>query len=310
MKTLVARSWFASTSLAFLVTAGIGCPTRPVAPEQAAPVVAGTAAQASQPAATALPPLPPPQVRPPSAGVITCGSIQCDAKATACVLWDKKPPQCVPRAERDRYAQGGRSEDSVLDCDDDADCPTGQRCCAGQYWGGTGPHIHMCEKDKCADAIACLPATGCPANLMCKQVGQTSDYHCEPAVTGVSCGAARCTGSTPVCCWDIAKSTGRCMAEPMGTPACAGDDEGPIRCRGRRDCGGYDCCLYMARGSGCSSSCPGASIGVACETFADCPSEGPGPGGMPQRYDRCESGACTGKLCNIPMKGWAPCDEE
>jgi len=52
----------------------------------------------------------------------------------------------------------------------------------------------------------------------------------------------------------------------------------------------------------------GAAVGVACLSFADCPAEGPGPGGMMQRYDRCENGSCTGKLCNEPMKGWVPCE--
>ncbi len=243
----------------------------------------------------------------PGVGIIECGPIPCDVRTGACVHFGGKPPQCVPKAQRDGYASGGRMEDAVLDCDQDADCGPGERCCAGQYWGGTGPHVHMCVRERCQDAIACRPATGCPAGLACAPQGVSGDMHCVPAMRGVACGNGRCGGATPVCCWDYTRNRGGCMAEPGRSAVCTGDDENRIRCRGRSDCGGYDCCQYMARSSDCASSCPGAAIGVLCQTMADCPPEGPGPGGARQRYDRCENGYCTGKLCNM-TGAWEPCD--
>lgn len=256
-------------------------------------------------------PVPPaalaPAQRPPGTGFVECGPTRCDTRASACVRLAGKPAKCVSKAERDGYARGGGMDDAVLDCDDDADCPSNQHCCAGQYWGGTGPHIHMCSQDRCDDAIACIPATGCPPNLKCAPVGSSADTHCAPANAGTTCGKARCSGATPVCCWNSATNQGKCVAEPGQTAACTGDDDNRIRCRGRADCGGYDCCHYLARSTDCASTCPGASIGVACLTMADCPAEGPGPAGVRQRYERCEDGACTGKLCN-PQGQWIPCD--
>jgi|GEM_PF-4300221 len=250
----IARTWWAAV---LLPCAAAGCPSQQPSRDHARPPFVGPGASppAAQPVVTAGP-LPPAAALPPGAGVIACGGARCNAKESTCVAMAGKDPRCVPRAERDGYARGGGDEDAVLDCDDDADCPAGEHCCAGQYWGGTGPHIHTCTKDRCMEAIACVAATGCPPNLACRPSGSWGDAHCEPAVTGVACGNRRCGGATPVCCWDEAKNAGRCIAEPGRSGACTGEDEGPVRCRGRADCGGYDCCRYLARATDCSGTCP------------------------------------------------------
>lgn len=291
-----------SFATALIACAAVGCSPQPVPREGPSSVMAPAYGAPGVPPTMGASP-----GRSASVGVVECGAARCDAKASTCVRIAGKAPQCVARAARDDFARGGSSEDSVLDCDDDGDCAQGEHCCAGQDWGGTGPHMHMCSKDRCSDAIACVPAAGCPSNLTCAAVGTSGDAHCEPAVAGASCGAVRCGGSTPACCWDTAKGRGSCVAEPGQSSICTGDDEELFRCRGRKDCGGYDCCQYMARNTGCASTCPGAALGVVCETFADCPGEGLGPGGVRQRYDRCENNACTGKLCN-PGTGWVPCE--
>jgi hypothetical protein len=292
---ICALPWLIAVSLSVLAVA---C-NKPASPHQTAPeAVAPTPAQ----------PQDGPHLAPSPgtfAGTVQCGQETCRVRESICVVKEGAAPRCVPIAERTQHGQHGKSEDNVIDCDDNSDCAAGEQCCAGQYWGGTGPHMHVCTKDRCMEAIACVPASGCPTGLTCK-VGPGGFGHCEP-IPGVQCGNVRCKGATPLCCWDATNRKGRCVADPGPSNPCTGDDEESLRCRGRKDCGGYDCCRQMVTGTDCWSSCPGPALGVACETFADCPPEGPGPGGMRQRYDRCEDNSCTGKLCN-PSGEWVPCD--
>ena len=284
-----------ATVLSTILLRAIACSPQPVAQDQTA-VVAPHVAPAEEPTGG----------RPSSTRSVQCGNETCIAGETSCIRLEGKPPKCAAKDDRDGYARYGKMEDAIVDCDDDSDCAGGEHCCAGQYWGGTGPHMHMCEKEQCAEAISCVVPTDCPAGLKCRTL-DSGDGHCEPADPGAQCGATRCNGASPVCCWNNATQRGTCIADPRETEECRGEDESRLRCRGRRDCGGYDCCLEMVNGTDCWSSCPGPSLGVACETMADCPAEGPGPGGMRQRYDTCENGACTGKLCS-PGGDWVPCD--
>lgn len=274
----------------------IGCSPQPVPQDQTAVV----APQVAPPVDTSG------ETRPSSTRAVQCGNETCIAGEASCVRFKNKEPKCVSKTEADEYSRGGSDEDSVVACDDNSDCQTGERCCAGQYWGGTGPHMHLCEKEACAEAIACVVPSDCPAGLACHQ-GDTGDGHCEVASPGAQCGATRCSGATPACCWNNETEAGQCIADPGYGNVCASEAEQLVRCRGTRDCGGYSCCLMMLNRTQCWGTCPGTSLGVACETMADCPPEGPGPGGMRQRYDACENGACTGKLC-YPSGAWVPCD--
>ncbi len=164
------------------------------------PCAAGGCPPATQPSLTA-PPSPRAAALALGAGVIACGSARRDTKASDCVAMAGQGPKCLPRAERDDYARWGSDEDAVIDCDDDTDCLAGEHCCAGQCGGSTGPHIHVCTKDRCLEAIACVPATGCAPNLACRPIGSWADAHCEPAGTGVACDSAaaaprRCAAGT------------------------------------------------------------------------------------------------------------------
>jgi|GEM_PF-7033333 len=197
--TPVAQTWWATV---LLPCAAGGCPPQPLVRDQALPAPVGQepSPPATQPSLTAAP-LPRAAALGLGAGVIACGSAGCDAKASGCGAMSGQGPKCVPRVERDDYARGGSDEDAVIDCDDDTDCLAGEHCCAGQYGGGTGPHVHVCTKDRCLEAIACVAATGCPPNLACRPIGSWGDAHCEPAGTGVRCGSAaaaprRCAAGT------------------------------------------------------------------------------------------------------------------
>lgn len=264
-----------------------------------------------QPAPVAPPPNAPaaPAVdtqRPSTTGAVHCGDQTCVVGESRCWMPQGGAPRCVSQSEASGFAQSGREEDAVIACDDASDCAEGEICCAGQYRGGTGPHMHLCNEGPCDVAIACAVPSDCPKGLYCKKL-ETGFGHCEVAEPGVQCGTSRCTGATPVCCWNPGTGKGRCIAEEGSEAACSGDDEERLRCRGKGDCGGYHCCVMMLSQTECHSTCPGPSLTVACQTMADCPPEGPGPAGMLQRYDACENGACTGKLCN-PSGQWVPCD--
>lgn len=243
--------------------------------------------------------------RPSSTRSVQCGAHTCIAGETRCVRREGKEPVCLPKNEADEHSRAGRDGDAIIACDDDSDCAVGEHCCSGQYWGGTGPHMHVCDSEPCAEAIACMVEGDCPKGLACR-MGSSGYGHCDVAAPGTQCGSTRCGGATPVCCWNAEKQTGTCAPEAEYA-SCKQEGEEPIRCRGKADCGGYSCCVQMANGTGCWGTCPGPSLGVACLTMADCPAEGPGPGGMRQRYEACENGTCTGKLCN-PQGEWVPCD--
>lgn len=239
-------------------------------------------------------------------GRIACGSGSCQVTTEFCFEGTQTTPRCLAIAEEQNYARGASSDDALYLCDDASDCPAGQQCCAGS-WGGTGPSYHACTADRCQDHVTCLPGSVCPAGLRCEPLPHNQARGmCVPDHPGVACGASRCQKPEPRCCWQSDTRSGRCMSASADRTACSADGESLLECRNRADCGGYFCCRELLGSTTCSSTCPGAAVAVACETFADCPPEGPGPGGILQRYDRCEAGACTGELCN-PDGTWRSC---
>jgi len=238
-------------------------------------------------------------------GTVACGDGRCVVGAESCLIVPGAPPRCV-RQSFERPAELGGDEAVVLFCDDSSDCGAGEQCCLGNHWAGPGPLGAACLASTCPDHVACTPGGSCPAGLRCEPANYGAEHgSCQPESPGAACGATRCAGGTPVCCQDLAAGTARCAASPGDCTV----EEGPYRCRNRRDCGGqYVCCAQMPAGSYCMGVCPGPALGVLCDTVADCPPEGPGPGGVQQRYERCEDHACTGDLCQL--EGWVPCSTE
>lgn len=236
-------------------------------------------------------------------GLIACGDVECRVGVESCVLATGAAARCVAQTFERPEITGGE-EGVIVFCDDARDCGADEQCCLGSFWGGTGPLGTGCVKERCPDRIVCGPTGSCPAGLSCGARSGEQPRTCEPAAPGVACGATRCTGAAPACCWNDAASAGRCVG---GSNEC-GTDDVVLACRNRTDCGGYLCCAGMLGNSFCLSTCPGAAVGVRCDTLSDCPSEGPGPGGMLQRYTRCETQYCTGDDCWGP-DGWARCDQ-
>jgi hypothetical protein len=239
-------------------------------------------------------------------GVVVCGDVTCAVGEASCVVPENGPPRCVSQSFERPTDLGGEGA-VVLFCDDVSDCVGGEQCCLDYPWGGPGPLGAACMAEPCAVAVACTPGSRCPGDMVCvSDASALGAGRCRAAHPGVQCGASRCAGAAPVCCWDEARAAGWCAADAQG---CDPEREAAYLCRNRADCGGsYVCCAEMAGGSSCSGVCPGPALGVLCDTDADCPPEGPGPGGARQRYDRCEGHACTGRLCHFG--DWVPCDSE
>lgn len=281
-----------------VVAAGlVGCRPVPPSAEASGAVVVAPAAGSAAPA-----PVVPAD---PGRGAVACGDGRCVAGEESCVIVPGAPPRCV-RQSFERPADLGGDEAVVLFCDDSSDCAAGEHCCLGNHWAGPGPLGAACLAGTCPDAIACSPGARCPPGLRCEPaVYGAAHGSCQPERPGAACGATRCAGATPICCQSLEAGTARCVATPDDcTP-----EEGPYRCRNRGDCGGhYVCCAQMPAGSYCMGVCPGPALGVLCDSVADCPPEGPGPGGVLQRYVRCENHACTGDLCHLG--DWVPCDAE
>lgn len=238
-------------------------------------------------------------------GTVACGDARCVARAESCLIVPGAAPRCVRQTFEHPTDLGG-DEGVVLFCDDSSDCAAGEQCCLGNHWAGPGPLGAACLTGTCPDSVACSPGSQCPPGLRCEPAAHGAQHgSCQPERPGAACGATRCVGATPICCENLEATTQRCVA----TPADCNPEEGPYRCRNRGDCGGqYVCCAQMPAGSYCMGVCPGPALGVLCDTVADCPPEGPGPGGVRQRYERCENHACTGDLCQFGE--WVPCATE
>jgi hypothetical protein len=256
---------------------------------------------------------PPPPSTGPSRATIACGSARCNVGDDFCYVQERtNTARCLPLADETLY---GNMDDLILHCDDTTDCSEGQLCCGGSFTG-TGPTYQRCSKNRCPSYEACVPGALCSAGLTCAPSrADPRRGQCVPEKSATSCGPKRCAASQPACCWNRDLDAGRCTAPstPDGGPVCFDNADELRQCANRSDCGGYFCCLELLGRTSCSSSCPGASIGVACTTKSDCPSVGPGPGGIPQRYSRCLVGphgwgVCDGDQCGSEGK-WRPCSE-
>jgi hypothetical protein len=98
-----------------------------------------------------------PDARDAGRGGIRCGSTTCDPATTFCCLTSGNI-RCLAL-----NAMGCSASTDRLHCDDAADCPTGQICCASQGMNGNG-----------ADALCSLTTLGC---------GAPRQILCDPTVT-------------------------------------------------------------------------------------------------------------------------------
>jgi len=251
-------------------------------------------ASASQ---TSAAPVPAPVPSGPTPGQVYCGARACDARTEFCFAAEGRPGVCKPRAELERFHAGSGAQDRVLECDDASDCPSGQRCCMGAYFGGTGPASQLCDATACLAYEACVPGAACSAGNACKTEPATPAWgRCAPANLAVACGKSRCSGDTPACCWDSDKKTGACVpdADHGGFDKCEAPAKTLLACRNKADCGGQYCCLHPMQGSSCWGACGGSADTVLCDTFADCPKEEiMGPEG-PVKFTRCNKSGGLG----------------
>lgn len=279
-------------------------PAQPAAPPQtaaqapSAPATSNAAVATASPAPSAsVAQAPAPVTSGPTPGFAYCGVRPCDLKSEFCFIAEGRPGVCKPRSELERFHAGSGMQDKVLECDDVSDCPAGQRCCMGAYFGGTGPVSQLCDAKQCLAQEACVPGSACAAGNACK-IAQAEPARglCAPANLAVACGKATCSGDTPVCCWDPNKKTGTCVppADSGGYDKCQLPAMNLLACRNRADCGGQFCCFDPNRGSSCWGACGGSSDTVLCNTFADCPKEEVMGSAGPMKFKRCNKSGALG----------------
>jgi len=212
-------------------------------------------------------------------GHILCGDQQCDLATEVCC--EHEPAgiaQCMPKPPPDQEACGKvRGAAYEKHCDEKADCPGDQSCCL--TWGCSGgcPPVAVCSKVPCLHGPVelCLPGGACSKGFHCVPGDGNRPGSCEFDRAGVTCGDTRCSGTTPICCWDTKARTGECVAQ------CNDQDElnldlWALRCTSPDDCGGYPCADFGSlpmRIGACFGAydVPDRSQTVFCRTIRDCP---------------------------------------
>lgn len=176
-------------------------------------------------------------------------------------------------------------------CDDASDCQAGEVCCQEAVAGGY--EVYVCGKAPCGLREVCVEGGACERGLTCQSSKKyPTGASCVSAKKGAQCGTERCSGQTPVCCWDSNAGTGRCVGE---SEPCSTNDNGKVayHCSSKADCAGYYCAFQFDR-----TFCVGEAyvfMEVSCMTNADCPPRSPQTG---QPYAGCEmesvgSGKCA-----------------
>ena len=165
-------------------------------------------------------------------GAITCGIAMCNTATEACcehVL--DGVGQCIAKQDMGCPGDGER-----LQCDENADCPSGKVCCP--FWGCSGGCLReqVCQAAPCDyGPEVCLPGGTCRAGFSCVTEPDGRHGHCVWQNVGASCGGKRCSGDKPVCCWDPKTNRGTCSAS-----SCSMESQ-RLECTGPRDCGGSVC---------------------------------------------------------------------
>lgn len=213
----------------------------------------------------------------PTPGRVGCLTTSCDLKTEQCCASSvdlvghciPKGAQCGGGDQAPQPAYGGLSSRSLgtWQCDESADCKPGQVCCddiAGWYdWETT---TYTCERFPCGwGAETCRGEGGCTKGFAC--VKGTCLYQHGP----LGCGAATCSGPTPVCCWNPVTSTGSCVADRCQDEL----QERRFACAAPQDCGGIPCQTYGAPGNGyhCRPQVWTGEGSFLCRTVKDCPNQ-------------------------------------
>jgi hypothetical protein len=220
---------------------------------------------------------PPPQVPlvPTTPGQIACDTTTCQLGREACCLASMDGVgYCIPGEERSEC----RGADVRAQCDENADCPASEVCCP--YWGCSGgcPPEQVCQKAPCDYGPEICRIGGlCRTGFTCVPDWTGRHGTCQWQDVGAQCGGKRCSGATPLCCWDEAARKGTCAAS-----ACESRDLGHFSCTGPKDCGGSLCASQSTMGNpdaletayGCVSLSHLVN-GVLCHTKQDCPRHPP-----------------------------------
>jgi len=202
-----------------------------------------------------------------SHAVVACGKSTCRVGPEKCCPLGEG--SCVPIGEFAQYCKVGDTTTGAVLCDDATDCVPGQVCC----WKAADSENEYaeCGSKPCQLHEACVNDGSCRAGWHCQPPHNALvPGMCERDRIEVQCGNTKCTGATPVCCWNPFGPGGeRCIG---AREACSPHADPPgvaIECRGAKDCDGEQCCGSF--GTTCMGSCTNSSI--ICETERDCPAD-------------------------------------
>lgn len=231
---------------------------------------------ATPPPSVTLAPTDPVEPAPPmespviSPAAIRCGDTTCELGKEVCCDGGDGAPRCVAPSD-DGYPCG--EGETIMRCDESADCKSGERCC--RTWGCTGgcPEELACEADACAWGMneVCAGGAACSPGFRCDTRGDTPTCVLDPA-PAPTCGTATCAAGE-LCCWDAEKREGQCAA------SCA-EDAVSFACTSPQQCGGHPCASWKLLGDPsprvaihCASpaNVSGSYGRTVCGDLADCP---------------------------------------
>lgn len=226
-------------------------------------------------------------------GLVPCGrdGARCDiATELCCNNPAKGTGECMARSAgaasaEDECWKTGRYP-VTLTCDEASDCPQGQACCIQDLASGEpSAYRSECAPLPCNVAEICVPGAPCAGRgRVCRQDAETGEAggRCALESPGSACGDRRCEGTSPVCCWDVARATGRCVGD--ATECLQPDAQGTataeavvLECSSGEDCGGYPCAHSGVSVPGviyaCTSRWAAGDMGftILCRTARDCP---------------------------------------
>lgn len=246
-------------------------PADAIDPHPTEPHSATTASAAADPHPASIEPV---EATP---GRIQCSQRACDAATELCCA-EGQPDgsavgHCVQRTEATGTLgpccpNGGAfcnndGPTSERRCDDASDCPSGERCCAGDFGNGD------IALDQCGSGCGeerCLPGSACPNGNLCDAQGL-----CPLQIAPPVCGAVTCAASQ-LCCY-----------RSGGSPHCAAQCDSAetiFACTAPEQCAPHGCLNPAgSRYWGCGGAGPIA--GVLCRTVADCPPQLPSLGATP-----------------------------
>lgn len=202
-------------------------------------------------------------------GAIACNTVSCDLASQMCCLnITDGVGRCL--AKEGAFCRAG---DIHAHCDENADCAGGQVCCP--YWGCSGgcPPEHICQQAPCDYGNeVCLPGGACRRGFRCVTDETGMAGACQWENIGARCGGKRCSGDTPVCCWNAETKKGECVASSCPS------ESNRLTCSGPADCGGSACVAYHFIGQPETEPDQGYVCGplshvvnsVLCSSMKDC----------------------------------------